>query len=204
VLERESYRVSRPLWSALDILILSFLGVSAVQTEPIRSKAEVRAVVGYSSFPDDGPHHFVSGGSVRLYFTQRLAFEPEFLSMYHSREDLDLHLVPNLVFDFTRRESRLKPYLIGGVGIQWHRGLTGAGYYWSRSATANIGVGSKIFLTERLYVAPEVRLGWEPILRIAGSVGYVFPARSEIAVLVEKGFSPKQTTPHTQSTSERR
>jgi hypothetical protein len=33
----------------------------------IQSKAEVRAVVGYSSFPDESPHHFVSGGSVRLY-----------------------------------------------------------------------------------------------------------------------------------------
>jgi hypothetical protein len=94
--------------------------------------------------------------------------------MYRSRQDIDLHFMPNVVFDFTRRELRFQPYAIGGVGLERHRELTGIGYYWSNSWTASAGIGAKIFLTDRLYVAPEFRLGLEPIVRITGSIGYVF------------------------------
>ena len=94
--------------------------------------------------------------------------------MYRSQRDIDFHVVPNVVFELTRRESRFQPYAIGGVGIERHRELTGIGYYWSTSGTGSAGIGAKIFLNNRLYVAPEFRLGLEPIVRITGSIGYLF------------------------------
>jgi len=157
-------------------LVLSLLlWTSPALGEPLAGLMELRGTVGYSNFLDEGPlHHLVTGGSARFYVTNRLAVEPEFLFMYRSRQDMDFHLIQNVVFDFTKRESRFQPYAIGGVGLQRHRELTETGYYWSNSWTGSAGIGTKIFLSDRLYVAPEFRLGLEPIVRITGSVGYVF------------------------------
>jgi len=161
--------LSRPL------VLTLLLWASPAFGEPLAGAMEVRGTIGYSNFLDEGPlHHLVTGGSARFYVTNRVAIEPEFLFMYRSRQDIDLYFIPNVVFDFTRRESRFQPYAIGGVGLQRHRELTGIGYYWSNSWTGSAGIGTKIFLSDRLYVAPEFRLGLEPIVRITASVGYVF------------------------------
>ena len=160
---------SRPL-----VLIL-LLWTSPASGEPQARAMEVRGTIGYSNFLDEQPlHHLVTGGSARFYVTKRLAVEPEFLFMYRSSRDIDFQFIPNVVFDFTKRESRFQPYAIGGVGLQRHRELTGTGYYWSNSWTGSAGIGTKIFLSDRLYLAPEFRLGLEPIVRITASVGYVF------------------------------
>ena len=143
--------------------------------EPLAGVMELRGTVGYSNFLDEDPlHHLVTGASARFFVTNRIAVEPEFLFMYRSRQDMDFQLIPNVVFEFTKRESRFQPYAIGGVGLQRHRELTGTGYYWSNSWTGSAGIGTKIFLSDRLYLAPEFRLGLEPIVRITASVGYVF------------------------------
>jgi len=157
------------------LVLTLLLWVAPAFGEPLAGVMELRGTVGYSNFLDEGPlHHLVTGGSARFYVTNRVAIEPEFLLMYRSRHDIDLQFIPNVVFDFTKRESRFQPYAIGGVGLQRHRELTGIGYYWSNSWTGSAGIGTKIFLSDRLYVAPEFRLGLEPIVRITGSVGYMF------------------------------
>jgi hypothetical protein len=158
------------------LLILTFLiWASPAFAEPLAGAMELRGTVGYSNFLDEDPlHHFVTGGSARFFVTSRIAVEPEFLFMYRSRQDIDFQVIPNVVFEFTKRESRFQPYAIGGVGLQRHRELTGTGYYWSNSWTGSAGIGTKIFLSDRLYVAPEFRLGLEPIVRITASLGYVF------------------------------
>jgi hypothetical protein len=151
------------------------LWVSPAFGEPLAGVMELRGTVGYSNFLDESPlHHLVTGGSARFYVANRLAVEPEFLFMYRSRQDIDFQVIPNVVFEFSKRESRFQPYAIGGVGLQSHRELTGVEYYWSHSWTGSAGIGTKIFLSDRLYVAPEFRLGLEPIVRITASVGYVF------------------------------
>ena len=157
------------------LVLTLLLWASPAFGEPLAGVMELRGTVGYSNFLDEDPlHHLVTGGSARFYITNRVAIEPEFLFMYRSRQDIDLQVIPNVVFEFTKRESRFQPYAIGGVGLQRHRGLTGIGYYWSNSWTGSAGIGTKIFLSDRLYVAPEFRLGLEPIVRITASVGYVF------------------------------
>ena len=111
---------SRPL-----VLIL-LLWTSPAFGEPQAGAMEVRGTIGYSNFLDEQPlHHLVTGGSARFYVTKRLAVEPEFLFMYRSSQDIDFQVIPNVVFDFTKRESRFQPYAIGGVGLQRHRELTG-------------------------------------------------------------------------------
>jgi hypothetical protein len=169
-----SARHTTAILSGLLILTL-LICASPAFAEPLAGTMELRGTVGYSNFLDDGPlHHLVTGGSARFYVTNRLAVEPEFLFMYRSSQDIDFQVIPNVVFEFTKRESRFQPYAIGGVGLQRHRELTGTGYYWSNSWTGSAGIGTKIFLSDRLYVAPEFRLGLEPIVRITASIGYVF------------------------------
>ena len=159
-----------------QIVLVTFLSWTLPALgEPLAGTVELRGTVGYSNFLDENPlHHLVTGGSARFYVSNRVAIEPEFLFMYRSSRDLDLQFIPNVVFDFTKRDSRFQPYAIGGAGFQRHRELTGTGYYWSNSWTASAGIGAKIFLNDRLYVAPEFRLGLEPIVRVTGSIGYVF------------------------------
>lgn len=160
---------------AQPLILGLLLWASPAFGEPLAGVMELRGTVGYSNFLDEDPlHHLVTGGSARFFVTNRIAVEPEFLFMYRSSQDLDFQVIPNVVFEFTKRESRFQPYAIGGVGLQRHRELTGTGYYWSNSWTASGGIGTKIFLNDRLFVAPEFRLGLEPIVRITASVGYVF------------------------------
>jgi hypothetical protein len=146
--------------------------------EPERLSMELKGTLGYASFPDESPlHHFVGGGSARFYFTEWLAVEPEFLHMYRNRSDQDFHFIPNIVLDLRPIGSRIRPYAIGGAGLQLHRELTWIGPYTSKSPTYNGGFGTKIFLTERWFISPEIRLGWEPLLRVTASIGYVVPSR---------------------------
>lgn len=109
---------------------------------------------------------------MRIYMTRRFSLEPELLYMYHSKSDQDVVFTPNVAFDFAGSNRRIKPYVIGGVGVLRHRSLTGRGPFSSNSLSASGGVGVKIFLTRRLFISPEARLGWEPFLRVTGSIGY--------------------------------
>jgi hypothetical protein len=155
------------------LLVTGITSVQVVNAESLR-QAEVRAIGGYVGFLDDGGtlNHW-AGGSIRYFFTRRLAIEPEFLFLRESRADQDFHFIPNLVFEFFKNPGNVQPYLIGGVGLQRHRELTGTGFYSSNSAIFGGGLGAKIFVSDRWYVAPEFRIGWEPFFRITGSIGYI-------------------------------
>lgn len=164
--------------SGLLLLIVVISVPSYSCAEDNQQSLAIRAIAGYATFPDEGfLHHFVVGGAVKLPISSRLALEPELLYLYHSRADQDFHFIPNVVYELLPNPQRIRPYLIGGAGWQRHRELTGTGYYSSSSWTFGGGVGARIFLTRRLYVAPEIRLGWEPFLRATGSIGYVFTGK---------------------------
>jgi opacity protein-like surface antigen len=134
---------------------------------------EVRATAGHAAFLDESYlHHVVAGGAARFYLTRRLSFEPEFVYMRAGRHDQDFFLMPNLAFDLSR-SSRVRPYVLGGAGGFWSRQRVGTGPYTSFSSTWGVGIGTKIFVTDRIFVAPEVRFGVEPFFRITGSIGWV-------------------------------
>lgn len=176
------------LIAGVALIICCFVQAAAQQglTPP---KADVKGTVGGSTFGDGEVPHGVFGGSVRFYLTRRLSVEPEFLYMYHSRNDKDFIFQPNLAFDITNPTGRVVPYVIGGAGVLHHRGrfvgtdlstfpprpfdVTVSSTTW----TASAGAGVKIFVTDRVFIAPEARIGREPTLRGTFSVGYVFSGR---------------------------
>ena len=149
-------------------------------------KVEGKVIFGSSIFNEDIEHKVV-GGAVRVYVTKRLSIEPEYLYLRHSENDQDHLVQPNVAYDFTDPTKRFVAYGVAGVGVLHHKGrfsgndfVTGAPRVFDTSFTtwtASVGGGVKIFVTERLFVSPEVRVGREPTLRATINVGYVFGGR---------------------------
>ena len=169
------------------ILLLCCLGHAAAQTELSGPKAEVRGTVGGATFGDNEILHGLVGGSVRVYVSRRFSIEPEVFYMHHSENDQDLIVQPNVAVDLLKPTGKFVPYAIAGVGVIHHRGrfsgfdfTTGAPRQFDTSFTswtASAGLGVKVFVSDKLFVAPEARLGREPGLRGTFSIWYVFSGR---------------------------
>jgi len=169
------------------VLVACVTPLYAQQNEQLTSpKIEGKFIFGGATFGDDDDHKLV-GGALRVYVTKRLSIEPEYLYLRDSVNDQDQLIQPNIAYDFTDPTQRLVAYGIVGVGVLHHKGrfvdrdiVTGATRVFDTSFTtwtATVGAGAKIFVTKRLFVSPEVRLGRQPTLRGTISVGYVFGGR---------------------------
>ena len=137
------------------------------------SRVEIGGSLGYTNFVDDSAlHHCVAGASARIRIVRGLGFAPELTYMYRSRQDRDFILMPNLVWEF-RRGKKVVPYVIGGVGILNHRESWDHFDWNSTGRFISGGFGTKVFLNERFFVSPEVRIGWEPHIRVGVTLGCV-------------------------------
>src|SRR5688572_3582753 len=153
------------------LLILIFAATAEAQQF---SRPEIKATVGWVGFIDeDFIDHGVFGGAVRYYITSRLAVEPEALYMVGPGSDRDFTLIPHVSFDFLGR-PKVQPYAIGGVGWLRHSQRFGPMKFTNNEWVINGGVGVKIFLTPRLFVAPEFRMGFETTARVTASIGFLF------------------------------
>ena len=171
---------------AVGVLLLACGPIFAQEGQQLTSpKIEGKVIFGGATFNDID--HKLVGAAVRVYVTKRLSIEPEYLYLRHSENDQDHIVQPNIAFDFTDPTKRVVLYGIAGVGVLHHKGrffgndfVTGAPRVFDRSVTtwtAGAGGGLKIFLTKRLFVSPELRLGSEPTVRGTINVGYVFGGR---------------------------
>ena len=168
------------LAGATALVLSSFLTASAQQTDTLTPpKVEAKLIVGGASFAEPSIPHSIVGGAVRVYLTRRLSVEPEFLYMRHDRHDQDYFIQVNAAYDITDPTKRFVVYGIAGAGNLRNRSeFGGDGIDTSFTTwTASVGGGVKIFLTKRLFFAPEVRVGREPDVRGTVSVGYVFVGR---------------------------
>ena len=151
-----------------------------------RPKVEGKVIFGSAVFGEDLEHTLV-GGAVRAYVTKRLSIEPEYLYLRRSEHDQDHLGQISVAYDFTDPTKRFVPYAIGGAGVLHNRGRVFGSDFVTRvpfvreisfnTWTVSAGAGVKIFLTKRLFVSPEARLGREPTARATINVGYVFGGR---------------------------
>jgi len=158
--------------------MLAFAVSAAVSQEDRQKSIEGRVTLGAAAFLDeDTPlDHFVVGGSARFYLTGRFSLEPEFTYMVGPGSDRDYTLVPNVAYDLLQSD-KATVYVIGGAGLLHHREeFPGAPDpdFSTTNWTATGGIGVKVFLSDRIFVAPEFRFGWDPLIRISGSIGRVF------------------------------
>ncbi|HVF42680.1 MAG TPA: outer membrane beta-barrel protein [Pyrinomonadaceae bacterium] len=154
-------------------------------------KVEVKVTAGGAIFAledNDAAAHAAVGGAVRVYLSKRWSVEPEFLYMRNGANDQDYFFTPSVAYDFVPSTRRVVPYAVAGVGVEHHRGRfvgadfnTGVPFVVETSGTTwsvGVGAGVKFHVTDRLYVAPEARVGREPYGRATVSIGYVLSGRS--------------------------
>jgi hypothetical protein len=154
------------------VLLLSIWCLRAHGQEQSRGFA-VQGDLGVVKFLEYRAHGAI-GGSVRLPFSKRWAFQPEFQYLWAGHGHDDFLLLPNVSFDFRRPPARVRPFVILGVGLTLVRDRSGA-LQWTRTWWhGNAGGGVKVFLNRRWFVAPDFRVGIEWHSRFTVGIGYEF------------------------------
>jgi len=178
----------------LAAMLLLLLTEGKAQQDLSQPKAEIKVLAGISTFNADRTNnnntyrHTIIGGALRYYIYRQLSIEPEVLFMWRAQNDRDVVFTPHLALDLMPSNGRVVPYVLVGIGAEHHRDqITYRDFFNGNqlvtkkisgiTVSANAGVGAKLFLTDRLFVAPEVRGGHEPSFRATLSVGYVFAGR---------------------------
>jgi hypothetical protein len=172
----------RSSWIALAVAMLLTPAQTAVAQEKPAPTIEV--VVGRSGFIDEVWDYFTTiGGGARWFVTPRLAVGPEVAYLTGEFDGLDashLSVTGNVTFDFVRdgHNRRVVPYVAAGGGYLRQRTLVGRGPgvpgltpFTSGEGTVSGGIGARVAIGSRVFVAPEFRLGWEPTTRIVVTVG---------------------------------
>ena len=170
------------------IFLLACVGPLSAQSQELTPpKVEGKVIVGGAIFGDDIDHKIV-GGAARVYLTRRLSVEPEYLYLRNGERDQDHLVQASVAYDFTDSTKRFVAYGIAGVGVLHHKGRffgndfeTGEPRVFDTSFTTwttSVGGGVRVFLTKRLFISPELRVGREPTVRGTISVGYVFSGRN--------------------------
>jgi hypothetical protein len=174
------------MFVSATLLLFCFLPALAQDEDPPGPKAEIRLTAGASGFTSDDGRipHGVGGGSIRIYVTRRVSVEPEFLYMRNSPNDQDYLTQVSAAYDFAGGSKRFVPYVVAGAGVLRHRSEFFGRDFVTRqprtfdtsytSLAVSAGGGVKMFLTKRLFIAPEGRIGYQPSVRGTVSIGYVF------------------------------
>lgn len=141
----------------------------------------VELIAGDAAFVDEVWDHFLLlGGGGRAYVTPRVAIGAEIAHMWSRDESSNLSLTGNLTFDLVRDTGtrRLVPYVVVAGGILRQRTIVGSGPgstvlqpFVSTDGQVSAGIGSRVSLGPRVYVAPEFRIGWEPETRLTVTLG---------------------------------
>ena len=131
----------------------------------------VEAVIGWAGFVDDNwIDRTMIGGGGRMFVTRRVAIGPEFVFLSGGGDEHDWTLTVNatvdLAVDAPGSPRRFAPYLVFGGGYLSQTTQVGTGPFTSGGGTASGGFGVRVSVSRRFFVAPEVRVGYEPELRL--------------------------------------
>ena len=153
-------------------------------------RTDVRVHAGHIVGLDDSPPYaWMGGGAVTVAAGPhtRLGLEVSYAHMfgpYSEYESRALLLTGLWEYEFNRG-GRVNPYAVAGVGAtQYWDLLPNVEHYfdparpalaWERQAGMHFhgGLGIRLRIARRLFVAPEVRIGF-PALRSTVSIGYAF------------------------------
>jgi hypothetical protein len=165
------------LASSMHRVIRFVVPLLAVLPAFSREPIEGRFTAGVGGYVSDAQNlgYNGAGGSVRIYFSRRWSAEPEFW-ITRDNPERDYSILCNLSKDFVDRAHRVVPY-----GF-WVLGFTHEVTHYSSPAhvahsnypALGVGLGTRIFLSDRVFVAPQVRLSM--IGRsgeLTGSIGFV-------------------------------
>ncbi len=161
------------------IVILTVLawGVTAPVGAQARPAAIVEAVAGWAGFVDeDWIDRAMIGVGGRMFVTERIAAGAEFVFLSGSNDEYDWTLTGNatidLVHDMGPTPRRIVPYAVMGGGYLRQVTRIGQRRFTSGEGTVSGGAGMRLGLGQRVFIAPEIRVGYEPELRFGIAVGF--------------------------------
>ena len=155
-----------------SLLVLPLSNQAAAQARP---QPAVELAVGSVMFVDDGiVNETLIGGAARFYLLPRVSVGPE-ISYIKGDNHSQLILTGNVTLDLRRAVSgqlrRVTPYIVVGGGVFQSRDQSPRGTSTSSEGTFTAGGGVRFLAGERVTVGVDARIGWEPHLRLSGTVG---------------------------------
>ena len=180
-------------------MILVLLPQSAVGQQ---RRVDLRGQWGYTYLLEDTPPQaWIGGGSVTAAVGPRLRLGVEVLQanmfgQYNNYKSRARLVTPVVEFEFSPGR-RFNPYLVIGGGYTQYRTLEPSvpqsrvifgpppadffdpslpEFEWRKEGSFNLtgGLGVRLFVTKRFFVAPELRVGLIPLLRSTVALGYSF------------------------------
>lgn len=168
----------------LAAVVLAVLAVpSVVEADDVRF-SDIRILGGDGiGLEDTPPEAWLAGLALGIEEGRRFRVSLEFLHGqiygwdYYERR----RLLVTPVFEYRFwPKRRVQPYLGGGVGLvlafnQWPTGENEElEWEWGPGIALTWGGGVRLFLTERLFIAPDIRMGFYPFLQSTVGIGYRF------------------------------
>lgn len=159
--------------------IFAFVLLAAPMAHPAaaqdRPAPAVELAAGWVGFADDGivSEGLVAGGA-RLYLFPRVSVGPELVYIdgpNHSHLVVTGNVTWDVLAPTNRRPHRITPFVVAGGGVFQTREHLFNGTYTSREGAFTAGGGVRAFVGDRVTVGLEMRVGWEPHVRINGLVG---------------------------------
>jgi hypothetical protein len=144
--------------------------------QSIRPPSSIELLAGHAGFADEATiEHSVFGGAGRIYVTPRISIGPEITNMRGPGDDRDWFFLGNFIYDFrsprSGRPPLVSPFVIAGGGFFAHSDRVGTGIYTSGEGTFAAGAGTRVHITDRVYVMGDLRFGWEWHYRVAAGIG---------------------------------
>jgi hypothetical protein len=151
---------------------LAMPDVAAAQGRP-RPAAEV--AVGWVGFADDGiVSESLVGAAGRWYLSPRIGIGPEIVYISGNRHS-HLVITGNLTWDcFAPANAQRRgftPFLVAGGGVFQTRESFVRGTFTSHDGAFTAGGGIRALIGDRIIVGLDARVGWEPHVRINGTIG---------------------------------
>ena len=164
-------------FAPIVILTAVTWGVAAPVGAQTRPAPIVEGVAGWAGFVDENwIDRAMIGGGGRMFVTQRLAAGPEFVFLRGANDEYDWTLTANLTIDLVRDAGqtarRFVPYAVVGGGYLRQVTRIGPGRFSSGEGTVSGGAGVRLALSQRAFIAPELRIGFEPELRFGVTLGW--------------------------------
>jgi hypothetical protein len=151
------------------IVLSAFVLLMGVQTHA-QGRVEVRAIGGYSLVYVDVPWAGTGGGALHFRIASNFLAGGEVLYIAGAGNHDVLTVMPVVSWEF-RGTSSVRPYLVGGIGVARRTGGSFSSGDSSR-VTGNGGIGVKLRVLDRFFIAPEFRFGGiEPIVTTTVSLG---------------------------------
>lgn len=161
---------------ALAAALMLGTAATAAAQDAARPAPVVEGAVGWAGFGDEGiVHHTLFGAGARVYLSPRFSIGPEVQYMVGPGSDRDLILTGNVMVDVLAptagKPRRTTPYVVVGGGLFRHTQQFFSGTATSTEGAFTAGVGLRTWLNDRVFAAVDGRIGWEPHLRLAGTIG---------------------------------